>query len=247
MSLTMHRPNDREWLAIWEESAGQPPVERAIVLLSACCGASREEIARLSIAARDRGLFAIHQLCFGPILDAFAQCPACGDALEYSLRIDDFTTQSGGELPLQVEKDGVSVAIRLPNSIDLRAVSNCGDLGRAGRILLERCVVSAKVDEVDVPAETLSADVIDAISSRLAAADPLAEVLIDLTCIACRHQWQVLLDVERFLWAKITALAKRLLLEVHALASAYGWTEREILSLGHARRRKYLEMAWQTS
>ena len=98
-----------------------------------------------------------------------------------------------------------------------------------------------------MPAAGLSEDVMEAIASRLAAADPLAEVLIDLSCLACRHQWQVLLDIERFLWTKISVLARRLLQEVHALASAYGWTEREILALSPARRQSYLEMAWQTS
>ncbi len=38
------------------------------------------------------------------------------------------------------------------------------------------------------------------------------------------------------------ARAKRLLSEVHALASAYGWSEREILGLSVARREFYLGM-----
>jgi len=37
-------------------------------------------------------------------------------------------------------------------------------------------------------------------------------------------------------------MVRRLLVEVHALASAYGWSEQEILSLSDARRRLYLEM-----
>jgi hypothetical protein len=31
-------------------------------------------------------------------------------------------------------------------------------------------------------------------------------------------------------------------MDVHALASAYGWSEREILALSDTRRRLYLEM-----
>ena len=38
------------------------------------------------------------------------------------------------------------------------------------------------------------------------------------------------------------AHARRLLLDVHQLASAYGWSEMEILSLSATRRNAYLEM-----
>jgi hypothetical protein len=38
------------------------------------------------------------------------------------------------------------------------------------------------------------------------------------------------------------ARAKRLLAEVHLIASAYGWSEAEILGLSRARRDFYLDM-----
>ncbi|HUD55174.1 MAG TPA: hypothetical protein VMR02_08095 [Terracidiphilus sp.] len=41
---------------------------------------------------------------------------------------------------------------------------------------------------------------------------------------------------------QIEARARRLLYEVHTLAAAYGWSEREILSLSAPRRALYLEM-----
>jgi hypothetical protein len=44
-----------------------------------------------------------------------------------------------------------------------------------------------------------------------------------------------------FLWAEIEARARRLLREVHILATAYGWTEAEVLSLGENRRARYVE------
>jgi hypothetical protein len=247
MNQGMRRPSDSEWIAMWEMGTNQPPIDRALTLLSAYWGASLQEVARLSIGARDARLFEIYEYCFGPTLAAFAQCPVCRQALEYSLCIPDLTARKDEVPPLQLEAGEVSVELRLPNSFDLCAVSGCSDLTQAGRLLMERCVVAAKVEEKPIPAEGLSTDVIEAIAARLAAADPLAEVLIDLTCLACRHQWQVLLDIQRFLWTKISFLARRLLQEVHALASAYGWTEREILALSPARRQSYLEMAWQTS
>jgi hypothetical protein len=52
-----------------------------------------------------------------------------------------------------------------------------------------------------------------------------------------------MLDIERFLWAKINAVARRLLHEVHILAQVYHWSEAEILALTPTRRQFYLEMA----
>ena len=85
-------------------------------------------------------------------------------------------------------------------------------------------------------------DDIDEIGDLLAAADPVAEIRIALRCPACGNEQDEVLDIATFLWAEVAALAKRLLREVHALASAYGWTEAEALSLSAARRSLYMEM-----
>ena len=50
------------------------------------------------------------------------------------------------------------------------------------------------------------------------------------------------LDAGAVLWDEIDARARALLGEVHLLAAAYGWTEREILALGAERRASYLSM-----
>jgi hypothetical protein len=50
------------------------------------------------------------------------------------------------------------------------------------------------------------------------------------------------LDPAEFLWAAAEAQARRLLLEVDALARAYGWREPDVLALPPARRRAYLEL-----
>ena len=71
-------------------------------------------------------------------------------------------------------------------------------------------------------------------------------MLVNLSCAACSHAWQVTLDIERFLWTKVCATAKRLLRDVHTLASAYGWREPDILSLSSTRRQIYVEMACPT-
>ena len=49
------------------------------------------------------------------------------------------------------------------------------------------------------------------------------------------------MDILSFLWAEVDSLAKRLLCDVHILAWAYGWREKDILALSEFRRRYYLD------
>ena len=83
---------------------------------------------------------------------------------------------------------------------------------------------------------------VEAAGEALAQADPMADLRLGLTCVACGHAWQSPFDTASFLWTELDAWAARILREVHTLASAYGWTERDILSLSPGRRAQYLEM-----
>ena len=79
----------------------------------------------------------------------------------------------------------------------------------------------------------------------MAKADPQADVQFALTCPQCGHNWSSSLDVASYVWSEISARAIRLFNDVHALASAYGWRETDILSMSAARRQIYLELATQ--
>ena len=78
--------------------------------------------------------------------------------------------------------------------------------------------------------------------ARIAEADPQADVEVALNCPCCQHTWQTDFDIVSYLWAELHAWATRLFREVHLLASAYGWSESDILNMSARRRRHYLEM-----
>ena len=230
-------------LEVWERGAKEHPVERALTLLSACCDEPRSELAALSIGRRNARLLELYERLFGCDLDAFAQCPQCGERLEYRLTTRElFVPAPQQELSLVLKTEGTSLRLRLPDSTDLRAASDAPGLDDARRILLDRCVVET-LSPQPVKPKALPDSIVEKIASCLAQADPQAEALIDLTCCACQWSWQVLLDIEVFLWTKISALARRLLREVHVLARAYAWREHDILRMSALRRQAYLEMA----
>ena len=234
-----------ELIRVWEQGMRQSPVGRALTLLAAVSPESEDELAKLSVGRRDARLLEVYEQIFGRTLAAFSECSQCHESLEYSISTTDFagsTTEDQGEQTVTLEIGEMSLQLRQPNTLDLSALSKCDELSAARRMLAERCIVEARNGEHPIDPGMLSDAAVERVAECLAKADPQAEVLIDLTCPACGHAWQLIFDIEWFLWAKVSALAKRLLHDVHILAVAYGWAEREILALTAVRRQFYLEM-----
>jgi hypothetical protein len=222
-----------ELLTVWEQGVGRHPVEQALLVLAACGGEAPEELAALPLGERDARLFAVYKQLFGPDLEAFGECADCGERLEYSVDAREFRQSTPAAEGTELVSGDRVLHVRRLNSTDLLEVREAATDNEARRRLAERAVDTPGLSEAEV----------DAVSVRLAEADPQAELLIALHCPACRSANQVVLAIDQFLWTKIAWLAKRLLREVHVLASAYGWSEREILSLSAVRRRRYLEWA----
>jgi hypothetical protein len=88
----------------------------------------------------------------------------------------------------------------------------------------------------------LPAEVRDRIIAAVAEADPAADVRLLVPCVECGHRTRAAVDVAACLWAELDGWARGLLADVHVLASAYGWTEPDVLALSPTRRRYYLEL-----
>lgn len=238
----LREPRAAEILAIWETGRHQSAVERALTMLKlACPEKDPEELATLPLGRRDELLLASRRRAVGDTLRAVADCPECGEALEFTLSTRDLlrageATSDAGELTV----DGFEVRFRLLDSRDLIEADECAAAEEARMLLLGRCVLAARRDGRSVPPAELPAAVVEALAQRIAVGDPQCETLLDLCCPACRASWAAELDVAGFFWAELRSEAERLLGEVDALARAYGWSESEILALSAARRSWYL-------
>lgn len=232
-------------LDAWEAGQGRHPVDRALAVLGvAYPEASWEALAGLSLGRRDACLLAVRAHTFGARLLGFACCPQCAEEIEFALDAADLLPPPDAAPP-EVQRlccDEYEVEYRLLTSLDLRAIAGCGDVASARLLLLRRCVMEARRDGAETPADALPETVIAGLSAALDEVEPLADPRLDLVCPACEMCWQMLFDVEAFFWTEIGAAARRLLREIHLLAGAYGWREADILALGAARRRMYLEM-----
>ena len=228
----MHALSATELLSVWESGSSQIPVLRALTILEAACPeASVDSLADLPIGRRDARLLALRERMFGPELTGITDCPECAEKIELSFRCSDVHQQEENEPPteLDVRSNGREIRFRLPTSADLLAVNSAEQL-------LERCLLDRGNNHP-------TKEILPAVVEKMSSADPMADIHLVMNCPNCAHKWEAAFDIVAFLWREISAAARRLLREIHTLASAYGWTEPEILSLSPARRRAYLEMA----
>jgi hypothetical protein len=239
-----------ELLAVWERGKASVPAERARLLLAAAHpDVDPDRLARLSVGRRDARLVALRETLFGSPMHAVSACPACGERMTLSFdpsAIGIAAPSDPGDIaPAAVETltvAGHEIAFRLPDGDDLEAIASAPDLPAARAALLARCVVSVRRDGANVALEDTPAAALEAVVQKMAELDPVADIQLGLVCPSCAHTWSAAFDIVAFLWREIDAWAARTLRDVHALASAYGWREAEILQLSPARRRTYLEL-----
>lgn len=233
-------------LRIWELGERQGPFHQALTLLTATYPESTlDQLADLSRGQRDRLLFTLRERMFGSELRGFAECPQCRERLEFGLGIAEIcgaapAEVTSGEQSFSIE--GYDLCFRLPTSRDMISAAACRGPQQARKLLIQHCLQECRHDGRIVTCEELPEFVIATVAHRLSQCDPLQEVLLDLTCPACKHGWQSLFDIVTFLWAELGNQAKKILREVHLLARAYGWREADILALSTRRRHAYLEM-----
>jgi hypothetical protein len=229
-------------LELWEAGLGRSPAARADLLLSSAVadGDDRrhEDVAGWPVGRRDRTLLE-HYCPSGAALEAVADCPSCGSALDVA--VDTRALVAGSTTgPVAVEVGDHRVVVRAVTVGDLRALPAGAGPEAARSALLERCVVRATRGGNDVPPAELPAPVVERVEAALDDLDPTGDVVLVLTCDDCGESWAESLDPVRFAWAALESSARRLATEVHTLARAYGWSEQDILGLSAFRRHLYL-------
>ncbi|HEB77907.1 MAG TPA: hypothetical protein ENI90_05215 [Methylothermaceae bacterium] len=231
----MRIPSVAQLLELWEWGDGQPPAMQGLSLLAlACPERSEEELAHLPIGERDALLARLYAALFGLRQEVVTDCPRCSERLEFPLDLDQLyggDSRSAAEVTVG-EK---TIRFRLPDSTDLLEIAHL-EAEAARRTLLARCLVD------DILADDLTEAEIEALERAMEEADPGANILITLDCPECGHQWQALFDLLEGFRDRLEVWIRQQLLDVHYLAQAYGWSEREILAMSPRRRRIYLEM-----
>jgi hypothetical protein len=259
-------------LEAWETGRDASPGERGLILLGVACPETpAATLADWPVGRRDAALLTLFERLFGPRLSAQSDCPECSAALEMDFPVSTMIAPMPGPASDRyvLEHAGHRVTYRLPTAGDLAAMGQRGTVLDADsgmtRWLLQRCVVDIETNRAgsadsDVPPnrEEFSLALLDrsasripdeviaaletAITTTVAAADPLAEIEIELNCPECAASWSAPFDIVSFLWNELDDWASRILGQVHVLASSYGWSESEIVALSPQRRQYYQDL-----
>lgn len=243
--------SSEERLQAWEQASGRPPVAREIALACALGADTSETMLSRRVGAFHRLLLQYHQELFGPTAQAVARCPNCSTLSEFSFDTGEFLPAEETQTPRNdLSIHGYQLSVRLPNLADLLAAGSAGRAGEgveaARECLINRCVLGATRDDLEIPVQSLPSETVLALAARLAESDPLGEIEMLVSCPQCRCSWSERFDIAAFVWSGLETSVSEILRDVHVLARAYGWSEREILAQSPERRRAYRAMVEST-
>ena len=234
----------REITGVEEQAITSTSTLDAIKLLDALVvsdydGALQQgEVANLTPWDRDQLLAMVYKRIYGSKIESTIKCRQCGENFDMDFGLDDLVESLS---PTSCETLGVTlqgesyfqlgegIGFRLPTGEDECAVIGLSPK-EAKEALLARCVQGGL--EVDTLAEYSGA-----IQSTMEALSPLVDVELDAQCAECGHGQRVHFDMQHYLLSSIQGERKRLMQEIHALASNYGWSLSEILNLPRNQRR----------
>lgn len=241
----MHLLNAAELLDIWDAGRMASPSRRSLLLLSASLPEEREVLANMPLGGLNARLLRLRAALFGPALTCLTNCRSCNGTIETTFGVEELlsyerpaSSEPGVLHSLNYEDD--ILEFRLPTAKDLITL----EVGNthATIALADRLISKSMHNGESVPIQELTPGAIEAVEAQITELDPLAHIELALSCPDCRNTWYETLHVIDFLWLEIGNLARRLLIEITRLASAFGWSEREILALTPERRRSYLEL-----
>lgn len=239
----MSKLDSADWLAIWDHSQTLPPALQSCALLAPLLDDGLAGAERLPVGRRDAHLLDLYGALLGPQLTAMACCGHCAERLELNLNTADLRLDDPpAEAPeLQLEWQDYRLRFRLPDSLDLAALTPLSDIEQARQLLVRRCVLEAVQGAQPISLEALPQGALQALSEAMSQADPQALIELDMCCPACEARWSEVFDIGRYLMESLDHWAHRTLDQVHLLAAAYGWSEAQILALSPQRRARYLE------
>lgn len=166
-----------------------------------------------------------------------ARCLTCGAGFDIPVRQSELPVKPAGEgYPFAaVETSLGPVRFRVPVGADQEAIAGISDPAAARRALALRCAVEPQ--SIELRGE-LADDDLDRAEQALEAVAPELATQAQVACPDCGRPTTVQLDPYRCLGAA----DRGLFLDIHILASAYHWSEKEILALPRERRRLYLSL-----
>jgi hypothetical protein len=194
-------------------------LEQALAILHAC---GVEDARRLPLGVIDRLLLHAHRAILGTDLEVVVVCPGCAvlNALPLGKSdVPDYAPRSAWCSP--------GAGVREPTAADLTGLP--ADADAAGLIVVSRCAAG--------PADAAR----DAAALEWAEQSLCGAVIV--ACIECGTAIEEFVDVQHLVTAAVATAIAEADVEVHLLASHYGWDLASIEALPEARRSRLAALA----
>lgn len=234
------------WLNLWEQGASNSPLHFSIYTISETF--PEIDVAKalsLPIGIRDSLLILIRSNIFGNTFTNIAQCPRCGEKIEWEQHSDNFEIGKPEDLLVkeryEFENGEYTISFRLPNTKDILNLENAAE-GYAEEQLLNNCLLKVNLADKTIPTSDIPNEIVANLLTCMEKEDRLADINFSLHCPACSHAWNNNFDIVQYFWTEINAWANRMMYEIGVIASNFGWSEKQILDLSPKRRQIYLEM-----
>ena len=194
--------------------------------------------ADLVTADRDRLLAAVYERAFGDRIESTLGCARCAQPFEMCFSLSELiksilkprSVDGWRHLGDGRYETATGVPFRLPTGNDELAVASLSSK-EAELSLLSYCAES--------DAWPGGANAFEEMLNEVA---PLLAFELKATCPECGHTHMLKFDIQSYLLDAIVGERRRLLAEIHRLATAYAWSLGEILSLTRSDRRQFVKL-----
>ncbi|MBZ5621712.1 MAG: hypothetical protein LAQ69_23740 [Acidobacteriia bacterium] len=208
-----------------------------------------ELVRRLNVGDREALLLHIRRMTLGERVSCLLSCPNCGKKMDLDLEIGELLLspyphrKKTHAVDIADAENSYRVMFRVPNGEDQEAVANSAaqSVDRAAELVLRRCVERVDSRNEENLSE-LPPIVLRDLPGKMAALDPQAELLLDLTCPECAAGFVVPFDAGDYLCRELATEEREFYREVHSLSWHYHWSEDAVLGLSRRKRHIYLDL-----
>lgn len=202
--------------------------------------ATRQRVDALSVPDRRLLMVELAQALGVSFLQSTYACENCREPFHVFLDLARLPLYPDGprDASAVIATTAGSVRVRVPTGADQIRISHLDDDASAVRLLVALCVSpSGDCSAGDLTAQLSSEDLaaVDAMLEELAPNIPWAA---EAGCPECQHLNIIPIDAAAWL----PRLADGPLGDIHEIAMAYGWSERDIVALTRTQRLKYLAL-----
>ena len=215
---------------------------------------SESHIRQLTVGDRERLLFALCAATFSDEMDLVSRCPfgECGELSELTLPLKEWIPPNPSIPPADWYEKQIDAGngkrvlrFRFPTGADQEAASRQLQSQRPEQVelaLIRDCLLEVRdSDGAPVAFEAHLAELKPHLEAAWSELDPLGDCFAKVDCSGCDRLYTAVVDALTLFETRLENRGN-IFEQVHRLARAYHWSERELLSLSFSRRHRYLSL-----